>query len=158
MTATERRFLEGVRAGLIATLAMSVVMVISNLLASSILPEPIPLALIASLLAKLFRTDTVTTPEILLATLLHFAYGAFWFGMLAVSVFRVTWKKGLVIAFGLWLIMFVFMLPLAGAPVFDVVTKPGMWIMTLLMHAVYGVTGGLVMQRRDQYREFPRTA
>ena len=155
MTRTERRFLEGARAGLIATLAMSFVMILTYLIARRQFPEPVPLAMIANLLARLFRTATVTTGEVVVAAILHLAYGAFWFGMLAVSTYRVTWWKGLVVGLGLYLIMLVFMLPLVGQPVFNLATWGWMWLATLLMHIVYGVTGGAIMQRRDEFRRLP---
>ena len=155
MTRPERRFLEGCRAGLIATLAMSFVMVLSYLLARRYFPEPVPLAMIANLLARLFRTATVTTWEVLVASILHLAYGTFWFGLLAVSTYRVTWWKGLVVGLGLWLIMLVFMLPLVGTPVFNLATWGWVWLATFVEHIVYGITGGAIMQRSDEFRRLP---
>lgn len=105
MTVSERRFLEGVGFGLIGTLAMSVVMLIVYVTGQSLMEEPAPLSFAARLVAAIFRLPSITAWAVIGGVVLHLAYGAFWFGLVAVSTSRITWRKGLAVGLGLWLLM-----------------------------------------------------
>jgi hypothetical protein len=91
----------------------------------------------------------VTAGVIVLATIVHFAYGALWSGLLAASTSRVTWWKGMVVGLGLWVIMLVFWLPMGGADVFQVAARGAAWGWSLLVHLVYGISIGALAGRHE---------
>ena len=66
----------------------------------------------------------------------------------AASTRRVTWWKGLVVGFGLWVIMMVFYLPIGG-DVFRLATSRAVWMSSLLGHLIYGVSVGLLAGRHQ---------
>lgn len=142
MTLTSSRFWRGCWYGLLATIAMTVVML--ALYAVGVLPEPIYLAQIARMLAIPLGDREVTMSAEVLSVPLHLAYGAFWGGLAALTTPQLTWWKGLFVGLGLWLIMMIFVLPFTGETAFEGVYDPAIWVSTLVMHFVYGATlGGL---------------
>jgi hypothetical protein len=149
MTTSSRRFWIGAGDGVIATLAMSCLMVLVYLVGASAMPEPMPIAPLARLIAATFRTRE-TAPGVMVAAIpIHLAYGGFWAGLVTASTRRVTWWKGLALGVGLWAIFFVFFVPMAGLATFRVATTGTVWISTLVLHLVYGVTFGLLAQRQE---------
>lgn len=61
------------------------------------------------------------------------------------GVDRVTWKAGLALGVGLWLLMQVAVLPFVGWGLFGASVTPAIAGATLLLHLVYGgVLGSLV--------------
>ena len=90
MRAADERFWIGAAWGLVATLIMSAVMVLIWLTGTSTMPEPIPLSLAAHFVGRALHLREVTPFVIVLATILHFGYGALWSGMLAASTPRPT--------------------------------------------------------------------
>jgi hypothetical protein len=149
MRAANERFWIGAAWGLVATLIMSAVMVLIWLTGTAGMNEPIPLSLAAHIVGKIFGMRTVTTGVLVLATIVHFGYGALWSGLLAASTSRVTWWKGAIVGLGLWVIMLVFFLPMAGADVFQVATHGAAWGWSLLVHVVYGVSVGVLAGRHE---------
>jgi hypothetical protein len=157
MTVSERRFLEGVGFGLIGTLAMSVVMLIVYVTGQSLMEEPAPLSFAVRLVAAVFRMPSITAGAVVGGVVLHLAYGALWFGLVALSTRRITWRKGLAVGLGLWILMAVFIVPFAGMSVFSVATSWRLWVFTLIGHAVYGAVGGLAGELYAE-RHVPRGA
>ena len=149
MRAADERFWIGAGWGLVATGIMSAVMLLSWWTGMATMPEPIPLSLAARFMAVLLHFKTVTPTVVVLATIVHFGYGALWSGLLAASTPRVTWWKGMLVGLGLWVIMLVFLLPIAGADVFKVATAGAMWISSLLVHLVYGISVGVLAGRHE---------
>jgi hypothetical protein len=147
MSLTSRRFWRGAVSGVVGTLVMSIVMLVIYAAGASLMPEPIPLSLVANLIARAAGMNHISTPVVVVAIPIFLAYGAFWIGLLAVSTSQVTWRKGLVIGLGLWLVMMVFLLPLAGAETFRVGTSRLVWLTTLFEHAIYGITSGALVDR-----------
>lgn len=149
MRPANERFWIGAAWGLVATLIMSAVIVLIWLTGTQAMQEPIPLSLAARFVGRLFHLRTITPGVIVLATIVHFAYGALWSGLLAASTARVTWWKGMIVGLGLWVIMLVFFLPLAGVDVFKVATAGVAWGWSLLVHLVYGVSVGVLAGRHE---------
>lgn len=146
MKPTNRRFWIGVSAGLIATLVMSAAMMLGFAFAPHRLAAPLPFALLAQVVARALHRDTVDTAAVIVAIPLHFAYGALWAGAAALSA-QMNWRRGVVIALGMWLIMAIFLIPLAGSETFAIVISPTPWIFTLVLHVIYGATFGAIVDR-----------
>jgi hypothetical protein len=142
-----RRWWLGAWYGVIATLVMSVAMIVIWRVAGSVMSEPIPIALVARVVARVLHREHITAAIIGLATPVHLAYGALWGALLAESTERVSWWLGAVVGLGLWLIMLIFLLPLGGEATFAAATDPRMWLATLALHLIYGVTLGALVGR-----------
>ncbi len=140
-----RRFWRGAAAGLIATVVMSILMIAGYAVGPRPLGEPLPFGLLARLVASVLHETPTSAPAIAVAIPLHFAYGALWAGCAAIATRHMTWRRGLVVGLGMWLIMAIFLLPLAGTATFAVATKATIWIVTLVLHAVYGATFGALV-------------
>lgn len=149
MTTRSSRFWTGAAYGLIATVVMSFVMALLYLVGASVMPEPIPLAQLARIVAATFKQHEISAPIVIAAIPIHLAYGAFWAGFLTASTRRVTWWKGLLLGMGLWAIMMVFFLPMSGPATFHIATSGRVWVVTLLLHAIYGVTFGALVSRHE---------
>ena len=94
------------------------------------------------------RGDVGLMGRIIASVPIYLAYGAFWMGFLALSLDRVTWYDGLAVGLGLWLVMAVFLVPIAGGYTFSLATSGGMWLSTFLEHVVYGLVGGVLVDHR----------
>jgi hypothetical protein len=127
---------------------MTVGMTIAWVLGATSMQPPIPLALVATVVARAMHADHVTATAVIAAVPIHFAYGALWGGVLAESTHRVTWWMGGAVGLGLWGIMMVFMLPLGGPEAFRVVTSASTWVLTLALHLLYGFSLGWLMDRQ----------
>lgn len=136
-------FMRGFGCGVVATIAMSVLMLTGAWTGLSPMPEPIPLAVAARLLG-----DGTAQPQLLIAAALaHFAYGGVNGGIFASLAWPVTVWKGLGLGAFLWLLMQVFVLPLVGWGLFGAAVNPAIAVATLVLHAVYGATYGALMDR-----------
>ena len=138
------RFLRGFQWGIVATIAMSLVMLVGAATGLSPMPQPIPLAIVARLIGD-------WTPQPLLmvtAILAHLCYGGFWAGALAMASDPVTIGKGLGLGVFLWMLMQIVVLPFLGWGVFGMGITPAIALATLVLHAVYGLTYGALMDRR----------
>ena len=129
------------------TIAMLVAYVIG------VTPDPIPLAITTGIIAEVARAELITPWIVLLGIIVQIAYGAIWSGLLAVSSRHVTVAKGIVIAIGLWLMMMIFYVPMAGNLTWAVASSPTMWVVSLIFHLIYGATIGLLLQRHQPIDE-----
>lgn len=151
MRALNRRFWHGCGWGAVATIVMTVVLLAAWRLWPAGVPAPMPLAITIGIVARVFDAQQMATGVIVLAALLQFAYGAIWGGLFEASIARATPAKGIALGLGLWLMMGVFYMPMAGQDVFAVATSSGIWISTLLGHVIYGYVLGRLLAR-DQRR------
>lgn len=137
------RFWTGLKWGVVATIAMSALMILGMVSGVAPMPKPIPAAIVGKI------TGGAPPRPALMATavLLHLGYGGFWAGMLAVLTDRVTVWRGLTLGLGLWLVMQVAVLPFLGWGPFGVAQAPRIALATLILHLVYGGTLGALMQR-----------
>ena len=136
------RFWKGALWGAVATVAMSVLMILAAVTGVSPMPKPIPAAIVGKL------TGGELPKPMLMATaaILHLGYGAFWGGVLAAASERITVWRGLVLGVGLWLLMQIIVLPFLGWGLFGVGQTPKIALATLILHLVYGVTLGAALQ------------
>lgn len=137
------RFWRGFGWGVAATVAMSVLMIIGMLTGMAPMPKPIPGAIVGKLTGGALSQPVTMA----LAAVLHLGYGGLWGGVFAAMVRRVTVWKGIGLGVFLWLIMQVVVLPFLGWGVFGTNHTPKIAIATLLLHLVYGVTYGWLMDR-----------
>lgn len=153
MSITARRFWLGFGWGLVATLAMTALMVLAIAFRISPMAVPIPLAIVATVVGAV----KVTPALLILALVAHFVYGAFWAGVFSSAMRPVTVARGLVVGAFLWFLMQVIALPLIGWGFFGVLAGPMVWFATLVLHLVYGATLGLLLDRvpRRHFRPGP---
>jgi hypothetical protein len=145
------RVLAGFWWGVVATLAMSVVMIAATITGLSPMPAPIPAALVTDVLGPGLPKPAM----MLLAALSHLAYGGVWGAILASAVRPVTIGKGLLLGAILWLIMQVVVLPYLGWGAFGLAITPRIAIATLVLHLIYGAVLGWLADRHVVLTEAP---
>jgi hypothetical protein len=138
-----RRIAVGFGWGVVATIAMSAVMILGTVTGAAPMPKPIPVAIVGKVLGA-------GTPKPLLMALgiaSHLAYGGFWGAVLAAFTRPVTLWKGIALGIFLWLLMQVAVLPFLGWGAFGAAITPIIAVATLVLHLVYGATFGWLMDR-----------
>ena len=156
MRTSSKRFWHGCLWGLVATLALTVTMLLAWRIWPNAIPAPLPLAVTVGIVARVFGTQPMTPIILVLGTILQFAYGAFWGGLLEITSSRPAIWKSIALALGLWLMMVIFYMPMAGIDTFEVATSPGVWLATLIGHLIYGYTLGRLLIRDE--RRLPSAA
>jgi hypothetical protein len=144
------RFWQGFGAGIVATVAMSIVMIAGVLTGISPMPQPIPLALIHSVVGG----DLPQAAILVLGAGAHLLYGGIFGGVLAMLAYPVTVAKGVLLGFVLWLVLQVFWLPFLGWGMFGAAITPMIAEATLVLHVIYGAIVGWLIDRHA--REEPR--
>lgn len=139
------RLLNGFVWGLVATLAMTLVILTGVVIETVPITEPVPLALVYRILGQ-----WLSHPLVIMVTILaHFLYGGIW-GSLAAGFSRtVTFKNGLLFGVFLWLIMQLAALPFLGWGYFGLKISPLVPLVTLFQHLVYGAMFGWLMDRPE---------
>ncbi len=137
-----RRLVAGTGWGLLATVAMSVVMLAATATGVSPMPKPIPAALVSHTLGALPQPGMVA-----LAATAHLAYGAVAGAVLAGLVRRVSVWAGAAYGVVLWALMGLVWLPYLGWGLFGTALTPKIAVGTLVLHLVYGITLGLLLGR-----------
>jgi hypothetical protein len=128
--------------GVLATVAMSVVMVVGVATDVAPMPEPIPAALVTRTLG------TLPQPAVLvLAVATHLSYGAAAGAVLAGLLRRVTVWHALAYAAVLWAVMGLAWLPYLGWGLFGTAVAPTVAAATLVLHVTYGLVLGLLLDR-----------
>lgn len=123
--------------GIVATLAMSVLMVIGLTTGMAPMPKPIPKALVGTVLSGL------PTPVFMAVAIgAHLTYGGVWGAVLAAATRPVTTAKGLGYSVLLWILMGVVFLPYLGWGFFGTAVTPAIAVATLVLHLIYGGTLG----------------
>lgn len=139
----EARFWKGFAWGIVATLVMSAFMLAGIVTGVSPMPKPIP----AAILGKILGGAAPKPAVIGLAALAHLGYGGVWGGILARWTKPVTVAKGLGLGIGLWLLMQLVVLPFLGWGVFGTALTPKIAVATLVLHLIYGVVLGWLLDR-----------
>lgn len=129
--------------GVVATLAMSVVMIAGTTIGVSPMPKPIPAALVGHALGALPKPGLLG-----LALAAHLGYGAAAAAALAGVARRVSVAGGLAYGTALWALAGLVWLPYLGWGVFGTSLTPAIAAATLLLHLIYGATLGLLLDRR----------
>ncbi len=144
-TSTEsrrRRAAVGAGWGVVATLAMSALMIAGFATGISPMPKPIPEALVAP------TVGSVPKPALIgLAVLAHLGYGATAGAILAMVLRRVTVATAIGYGVVLWALMGLAWLPYLGWGLFGTGITAKIAAATLLLHLVYGTTLGLLLDR-----------
>jgi uncharacterized membrane protein (DUF2068 family) len=138
-----KRLAAGFGWGVVATLAMSALMIVGVITGLSPMPSPIPEAIVS----KVFGEGLPRPLIMLLAAGAHLTYGGLWGAVLAALTRPVTLWKGLGWGVLLWLIMQVIFLPFLGWGFFGAAITPRIAVATLVLHLIYGATLGLLMDR-----------
>lgn len=137
------RFAVGAGWGALATVVMSGVMLAGVATGVSPMPKPIPAALVARTLGPL------PMPVLLvLAVLAHLGYGAIAGAVLAGSLRRVTLWRAVGYGVVLWALMGLVWLPYLGWGLFGAAITAKIAVATLVLHLIYGVALGLLLDRR----------
>lgn len=129
--------LKGIIAGFVATLVLSVIMVIKS--AMGLMPE---LDLISTLSSMMGGSP-------MLGWIVHLLIGVvIWGGLFAVLEPKLPgsslWFEGVIFGVGAWLLIMIVVMPLAGIGFFGMHLGILVPIMTLMMHMIYGaVLGGV---------------
>jgi uncharacterized membrane protein YagU involved in acid resistance len=130
----------GALAGFVATVALSVLMMMKH--AMGLMPELDPIGMISHMLG-------MSTP--LVGWVMHFMIGIVW-GMAFALTSRMFpgafWLKGMLFSVAPWLIMMFVMMPMAGAGVFGLDLGMAAPVMTLMLHLVFGAVLGAVYGTR----------
>lgn len=139
---SSRRLGLGAAWGTVATLVMSAVMLAGTATGVSPMPKPVPVALVGHTLGG------IPQPAVLvLAVLAHLTYGATAGALLAGLVGRVTVWVGVGYAVALWVVMGLVWLPYLGWGLFGTAQTPQIAVATLVLHLLYGLTLGLLLDR-----------
>ena len=123
-----KRFWSGFGWGVLATVGMSIPMIIGTATGVAPMPEPIPKAIMTTIFGKQFPTLLI----MLLAAGSHLVYGGIWAALLTQVTTRVTIRKGLGLGVFLWLLMQVVVLPFIGWGLFGTTITPKIAVATLV--------------------------
>lgn len=137
---------KGVIAGFVATLVLSVLMVMKAMM--GVMPQMNAIAMLAGMAHRWMGTPMLP----LVGWGLHFMIGSLlWGGLFAGLVKAIPGRsplaKGLIFATAAWLLMMVLVMPMAGAGLFGLHLGFGAPVATLMLHAVYGAVLGVVYGR-----------
>ncbi len=139
-----KRFWSGFGWGVVATIGMSIPMVIGTAAGVAPMPEPIPKVIVTMVLGKGLPMPLI----MVLAAGSHLAYGGIWAALLTQVTDRITIWKGLGLGVFLWLLMQVVVLPLIGWGLFGAAITPKIAVATLILHLIYGALVGWLVDRR----------
>ena len=134
---------KGVIAGFIATIALSVLMVLKGMM--GMMPQMNAIKMLTTMAHGFMGTPM--TPVV--GWLLHFIIGSILWGILFALLFeRIPGSsapvKGLVFATAAWLVMMIVVMPIAGAGLFGLHIGLGAPVATLVLHWVFGAVLGAV--------------
>ena len=133
----------GVGWGGVATVAMSIPMMIGMAAGVAPMPEPIPKALVTFV----FGTGLPAPLLMALSAGSHLGYGGFFGAVLTRLYPKAGLWKGVGLGILLWLIMEIVVLPLLGWGFFGVAISPKIAVATLVLHLIYGGTLGWGLSR-----------
>ena len=139
-----KRFWSAFGWGMLATVVMSIFMIIGIVTGVSPMPEPIPKAVVTTVVGKGLPIPLI----MVLAAGNHLAYGGIWVALLTQVTDRVTIWKGLALGLFLWLVMQVAFLPFIGWGLFGMGITPKIAVATLVLHMIYGGLVGWLVDRR----------
>lgn len=145
---------EGFEDGVVATMVMTIPMMVVTAAGKSPMPEPFPKAVVERVVG-----EDAPTPVVGVLTLAsHLFYGGSNGAVLASFGRPVTLREGFGWGVGLWGIMEVAFMPFVGWGVFGRKLPEGgkTSTMALMLHLVYGGTLGMLLSRDREERVGPR--
>lgn len=127
--------------GLLATLGMTIIMLIGTASEISPMPAPIPVAVVHKILGNLPKPVLM-----ILGMISHFLYGG-----IAAALFVKLVKNKNLLGWGilLWLIMQFIFLPFLGWGIFGSSVTPKIAAATLILHLIYGGILGWGLSRKQ---------
>jgi len=143
-----KRLAVGFGWGMVATLAMSAVMITGYLTGIAPMPSPIPEAIVSRIL-EFVGVGAPRPAVMVMAVISHLTYGGVAGAVLAALTRPVTVWKGLGWGVFLWLVMQVAVFPLLGWGFFGVAITPRITVAALVLHLVYGFALGRLMDRNE---------
>lgn len=140
------RYASGMIAGLIATIVLSIIMLIKA--SMGIMPNLDPIHMLAQMLHS--RMGLPATP--VLGWIMHFVIGTVVWGIAFALVApslpgQSAVIKGTIFATGAWLLMMLIPMPMSGAGLFGLNIGLMAPVMTLVLHWIWGAVLGLMFQR-----------
>lgn len=141
-----QRLQRGFGYGVVATIAMSIPMVLAVLSGLSPMPEPVPKAIVVQFVGS--GAPKPVLPA--LAIGLHLGYGGVFGAALARIADPVTVSEGLALGAALWLLLQTAILPLLGWGVFGTAITPRIAVATLVLHSIYGAVLGWTIDRKTR--------
>jgi hypothetical protein len=133
---------DGVVWGVVATLAMSTLLLAATAIGLSPAPRPVYEAVVALVLG-----DLPAAVLLFSGLAAHFVYGGAVGAVVAGVVPRVTPGHGLAVGLGLWLLSGVLVLPALGWGLLGLAIGPALVAGNLLTHLVYGGVFGALVDR-----------
>lgn len=127
---------KGILAGIVATAVMSALMLMKS--AMGLMPQLDVIQMLSMMMG-------ISVP---MAWVVHFGIGAMWGLLFALAYSVIPGRsapiKGMLFGAGVWLLMMVMVMPMAGAGFFGM--KMGLMapMMTLVLHLIFGAVMGLV--------------
>lgn len=141
-----KKIFKGFVWGVVATVVMSIIMILGKISGLSPIPKPIPVAIVVRVFGKLPVPALMT-----LAIILHLAYGGFWSAILSHFKNDISILDGIWLGIALWLLMQIIVLPYLGWGLFGIEftgMPPKIAIGTFILHIVYGFVVGFGMSTR----------
>jgi uncharacterized membrane protein YagU involved in acid resistance len=137
---------KGIVAGFVATLVLSVLMVMKAMM--GVMPDMNAIRMLTGMAHRWMGTPMLP----IVGWMLHFMIGSIaWGALFARLVNRIPGRsllvKGMVFGFAAWLMMMILVMPMAGAGLFGLHLGIGAPMATLMLHAVFGAVLGTVYGR-----------
>ncbi|MDV6317691.1 DUF6789 family protein [Chromohalobacter sp. HP20-39] len=140
------RFTSGMIAGFVATIVLSLIMLIKA--SMGIMPQ----LNVIQMLAQMLHARMGLPPSPLVGWLMHFIIGTVLWGLLfSLLVDSLPGMKpiakGMLFSTGAWLVMMVIAMPMAGAGFFGMNIGPMAPVMTLILHWIWGTVLGATFKK-----------
>jgi hypothetical protein len=140
----------GITAGFIATVVLSVLM-----LSRDFVPQLDSITMLDGVLrATLRELGMLYPPAPWGGWMWHFIIGTFWWGAMFAILEPILpgqrpWRKGMAFGFGASLLIFLLVMPLAGAGYFGMHLSAVQPVVTMIEHLVYGAVLGITYTRLE---------
>ena len=132
----------GLAAGFVATVVLSILMLIKSAIAM------MPKLDAIGMLSGMANAYVGLQPEPVVGWVAHFVIGTvIWGGIFAIMVPNIPgpyWLKGIIFSLAAWLLMMVVIMPVAGMELFGLGMGVGAPVATLILHIVFGIVLGAV--------------
>ena len=144
-----RNWLKGMVAGFVATVVLSILMLMKQQM--GLMPELNPIQMITDMLGA-------STPAV--GWVMHFMIGTLLWGTLFAwlepRLWGSHWLRGIWFGVGAWLLMMIIMMPMAGAGLFGISLGIMAPLMTLMLHLIFGLVLGWIygLEHPDPVPEF----
>lgn len=151
---------KGFVGGVLATLIMTVFLLLGMFMNGSPYPQPVPLAIVERVAGAALPGAAV----VIVGSICHLLYGGAWAGIFALAAQPVSEAKGVALGLLLWLVEQVVVVPLLGWGVFgaqivETIAVNSVVILagtSLFFHLIYGLAVGMLLNQTTSYEIFTR--